>query len=84
MANEKLARNSEYGQDAVSAYPPELTEKQTSITADIVRIVSVTMSTAEMDILCEMLGNGISMGYWNTTSKEMIAQEFIRAIESVR
>ena len=56
-------------------------EKETSITAHIVRTVSVSMSLTEMDALVESLGRRHDE---LTIGQRTIQSEFVAAVEAVR
>lgn len=56
-------------------------EKSTSITAHIVRTISVSMSVTEMDALVNSLGKPRDS---LTNGEKIVQDEFVRAVERVR
>lgn len=66
---------------AVRANEARQADKETSITARIVRTVSVSMSLTEMDALVESLGRQYDE---LTNGQRAIQSEFVSAVEAVR
>lgn len=84
MATRKATYDDDQFATADNSERPPIRERETSISAHIVRSIAVTMSGAEMDILCGMLTRFGLRDEDISPTESIILREFIVAVESAR